>query len=249
MCETESSEKPYSIVVTDDEDTPRKSIWRKNLGKVVQQECSPLKKSSPMITKSYARRKMSDVLGEVATKAIQQETSPTTHSSPKITKAAARRILPELQNKVDTTAGASTSASHHITYKPISKGRIRVRNNPYHLFDLVQSLTEKQKNVVRSIGFSGALKFKLDGVPTCMGLRLITNCDHTTNTLHLGSHTISITRDLVRDVLGIPMGGRQINEILKPSFTDPVVAEVRNQFGKDSGIPTAIEVIKKNQII
>ncbi|KAL8226093.1 hypothetical protein R6Q57_018650 [Mikania cordata] len=137
-------------------------------------------------------------------------------------------------------AGASTSASHQFTYKPISKGRIRVRNNPSHLFDLVQSLTEQQKNVVKSIGFSGALQFKLDGVPTCLGLWLITNYDHTTNTLHLGSHTISITRDLVRDVLGIPMGGRQINEILKPSFTDPVVAEFRNQFGKNSDCRTDV---------
>ncbi|KAL8209583.1 hypothetical protein R6Q57_006315 [Mikania cordata] len=41
------------------------------------------------------------------------------------------------------------------------------------------------------------------------------------------------------------MGEKPVNEIMKPSFPDPVIVEFRNQLGKGSGIPIDIEVVKK----
>ncbi|KAL8201852.1 hypothetical protein R6Q57_010999 [Mikania cordata] len=56
--------------------------------------------------------------------------------------------------------------------------------------------------------------------------------------LNLGSEIIKITPGLVCQTLGIPMRKLQLEEKKKPSLSDPVVAEFRQQFQGINGIPT-----------
>ncbi|MFS7979869.1 hypothetical protein Hanom_Chr10g00932751 [Helianthus anomalus] len=109
---------------------------------------------------------------------------------------------------------------------------------------MVQSLNVAQLAVVKEIGFSSVLQLDVHMVPTCLGYCLVTNYDVESNSLDIGSRKIEITRELVRDVLGIPMGDKQVVEMGKPSYSDPVIAEFRNQYGPRSKLKKVKEVIE-----
>ncbi|KAJ0509294.1 putative Ulp1 protease family catalytic domain, papain-like cysteine peptidase superfamily [Helianthus annuus] len=129
-------------------------------------------------------------------------------------------------------------------YKDITTTRIRTRSCPANFCEMVQSLNVAQLAVVEEIGFSSVLQLDVHMVPTCLGYWLVTNYDVESNNLDIGTRKIEITRELVRDVLGIPMGDKQVVEMGKPSYSDPVIAEFRNQYGARSKLKKVKEVIE-----
>ncbi|KAL8226113.1 hypothetical protein R6Q57_018670 [Mikania cordata] len=89
----------------------------------------------------------------------------------------------------------------------------------------------------KKIGFGSILDCKMTSLPTRMGYWLLSNYNPTTNTLTLSSHYVKITSKLVNQVLGIPSGSIQIEELSKPSKRDPIVAGFRSQIPDDIGLP------------
>ncbi|KAL8208761.1 hypothetical protein R6Q57_008173 [Mikania cordata] len=100
--------------------------------------------------------------------------------------------------------------------------RIRIRNSPLSLYTFIQSLNAKQKIAVNKIRFGSILELKITSLPTCLGYRLLANYDPTNCRINLGSHVVKITPQLVKEVLGIPMGSTKLKELGKPSIRDPI---------------------------
>ncbi|KAL8232115.1 hypothetical protein R6Q57_001893 [Mikania cordata] len=107
------------------------------------------------------------------------------------------------------------------------------------------------KNDVDDIGFSSIKDFKIKAIPSCLAYWLLYNYDSASNMLNLGSERIKITPGLVCQTLGIPIGKLQLEEKKKPSLSDPVVAEFRQQFQGLNGIltiKTIIDLVKCSAI-
>ncbi|MFS7995906.1 hypothetical protein Hanom_Chr12g01123581 [Helianthus anomalus] len=146
-------------------------------------------------------------------------------------------------NKGQSGKDASNNKSNEPQiYKDITRKRIRTRSNPLKLFTLMKELNEPQLLAVEQMGFGSLRHLSVHRILTRLGLWLVTNYDHQNNCLNVGTHTIQITRELIADVLGIPMGDVRLNYVKKPSKKDPVILRWRNQFGPGSNLKTVKDV-------
>ncbi|KAL8247695.1 hypothetical protein R6Q59_008911 [Mikania micrantha] len=135
-----------------------------------------------------------------------------------------------------STTKTGTSKSKFVEFD--NTKRLRTRNPPKSLCEFLDILTDEQKSAIDDIGFSSIKDFKIKAIPSCLAYWLLYNYDPASNMLNLGSERIKITPGLVCQTLGIPMGKIQLEEKKKPSLSDPVVAEFRQQFQGINGIPT-----------
>ncbi|KAF5801979.1 hypothetical protein HanRHA438_Chr06g0263681 [Helianthus annuus] len=113
---------------------------------------------------------------------------------------------------------------------PYTGEKILPRCSPKTLYEWMLKFNDKQKNIVRDIGFGSILNLKIQHVPTSLGLWLAKNYDDSTRILNLGSQSIKLSPELVHSVLGIPNGSRIITENNRPSIKSPVVKLWRSQF-------------------
>ncbi|KAD2804378.1 hypothetical protein E3N88_37755 [Mikania micrantha] len=166
-----------------------------------------------------------------------------------------KQSIPKLQK---TTTSITSSIQHNSEddfESPLPRflqydlqRRIRIRNSPLSLYTFIQSLNTKQKAAVNKIGFGSILELKITSLPTCLGHWLLANYDSTTCRINLGSHVIKIIPQLVKEVLGIPMGSTKLKELGKPSIRDLVVAEFRSQFPEDIVLPDIKDLVYANDV-
>jgi len=123
--------------------------------------------------------------------------------------------------------------------------RIRVRNTPHNMMDVIRALTPGQRKTVEEIGFSSMLSMNIKTVPTMLGYWLVINYDHRTSILDVGAKKIQITEELVRDVLGIPMGETEVRCVDRADSRFREITEWRLQFGADKGTYNVSYPIKK----
>ncbi|KAI3797168.1 hypothetical protein L1987_32421 [Smallanthus sonchifolius] len=138
--------------------------------------------------------------------------------------------------KLKSTSVAGISAKGLVPYD--EEKAIRIRNSPITLCKLVKLLTDKQKMVVKEMGFGSIIMFNISSLPTSLGYWLVSNYDPSCNQLNLGTHVITITSQTVHEVLGIPMGKVQFGKLKNPTMKDVVIAEFRNQFDIADKLPT-----------
>ncbi|KAI3744199.1 hypothetical protein L1987_57275 [Smallanthus sonchifolius] len=92
------------------------------------------------------------------------------------------------------------------------------------------------------MGFASIQRFNVVHIPSCFGLWLLKKYDHNTKTFNMGNRVVNITRELVNDVLGIPMGSKEVTEMKRVSYKNAVVAKWRNLFGVGSPLKKVNEV-------
>ncbi|PWA42358.1 hypothetical protein CTI12_AA545600 [Artemisia annua] len=84
--------------------------------------------------------------------------------------------------------------------------RIHQRISLWSLHCLLPKLSTKQREDVKKMGFGAVLGFRIKDVPTRLSYWLLDNFDENRCVLNVDGKEISITKEKVRDVLGIPMG-------------------------------------------
>ncbi|GKC68901.1 hypothetical protein Tco_1114784 [Tanacetum coccineum] len=84
--------------------------------------------------------------------------------------------------------------------------RIHVRVSLWSLHRLIPNLSQKQREDVIDMGFGAVLGFKIKDVPTRLSYWLLDNFDEDACVLNVNGKAIGITRETVKDVLGLPMG-------------------------------------------
>ncbi|KAL2939115.1 hypothetical protein RDABS01_022564 [Bienertia sinuspersici] len=113
-------------------------------------------------------------------------------------------------------------------------GTLRSRMSPSSVVQVVGGLTQKQLKGIRDIGF-GSLEFlKVSQLPLQLGLWIVKNFDANTCCLCIpDSEPLHITSEHVHEVLGLPIGGDDID--LDCSFKDKdLLNRWKNQFKKNS---------------
>ncbi|XP_076911406.1 uncharacterized protein LOC143569346 [Bidens hawaiensis] len=111
-----------------------------------------------------------------------------------------------VQERVETVVGPK-----EVPYTAVFDKLIRVRNPLINLCVIIDCLTVEQWKEVEKMGFGSVWLLKISQVPTKLGYWLLTNYDHVTNSVNVGTHKIQITKEMVKDVLGIPMGEEYCN--------------------------------------
>ncbi|GKE32911.1 hypothetical protein Tco_1452233, partial [Tanacetum coccineum] len=110
--------------------------------------------------------------------------------------------------------------------------KINLRNPPGILFRVITHLTRRQKQDVRDIGFGAFLEYKIKGVPKWLAYWLLDKFDEDTCSLNVNGRSIMITPDVVRNLLGVPIGDVHINARNETDFRNPLAHQWKAQFGK-----------------
>ncbi|PWA54300.1 hypothetical protein CTI12_AA426940 [Artemisia annua] len=108
--------------------------------------------------------------------------------------------------------------------------RIHQRISLWSLHRLLPNLSPKQREDVNEMRFGAVLGFSLKDVPTRLSYWLLGNFDEDRCVLNVDGKEISITRETIRDVLGIPMGNVPVEAVDKADFRHPLVVEWKKQF-------------------
>ena len=120
------------------------------------------------------------------------------------------------------------------TGKETKVDKITARNPPASLFKAITNLTPRQKQDVIDMGFGDVLKFKISKVPTRLAFWLLEKFDENTCSLNLPVRVIKITRELVRELLGVPMGEVHLDARDEADHRNELTRKWKAQFGKET---------------
>ncbi|PWA87360.1 hypothetical protein CTI12_AA128140 [Artemisia annua] len=110
--------------------------------------------------------------------------------------------------------------------------RVHLRNPPGSLFRVITEMSDIQKKDVRSMGFGEVLAFKIKDIPTRLAYWLLDRFDENTCTLDVNGRSISITPDLVKNMLGVPRGDVHIQAPDNADYRNPLIRKWKEQFGE-----------------
>ncbi|GJY81144.1 hypothetical protein Tco_0493895, partial [Tanacetum coccineum] len=116
-----------------------------------------------------------------------------------------------------------------VKSKTNDKKAINSRMSPRNLKRVLDSLTTSQQKRLKQMGFGEfARNFDFDYVPGIMGMWVVKDFNPKTCTLVMEDGSmIKITRELIHDMLGIPMSGIKVKPLKEKNLFDPVTTKWR----------------------
>lgn len=103
--------------------------------------------------------------------------------------------------------------------------------SPKSLHTAVQSLTNEQKDVLKKIGFESILNIKLDIIPSKIAFFVVDKYNFQQNRLITKYGTLEITPRSVNEILGVPIGGKDILTLPEYPEEHPIVDQWKKQYG------------------
>ncbi|GJZ18761.1 hypothetical protein Tco_0555351 [Tanacetum coccineum] len=103
--------------------------------------------------------------------------------------------------------------------------KIRTRNPPKSLANIMSKLTDAQIESLKDMGFGSFVGIKINRFPTTLARWLFLNYDPRTSVLQVEDVKIKLTSQTVHDIFGLPMGGKEIVELNQSKKTDEVIEE------------------------
>ncbi|KAL4564247.1 hypothetical protein LXL04_028304 [Taraxacum kok-saghyz] len=107
---------------------------------------------------------------------------------------------------------------------------LNVRTSPKTMYAVLKTLNEEQKESVREMGFAAILDMKLSCNLSRLGHYIVEVLDDQALVIRSGKGDISLTEEVVKDMLGVPDGEHDIETIEPLVATDPIVNAWRKQF-------------------
>lgn len=103
------------------------------------------------------------------------------------------------------------------------------RNSPSNLQSVIGNCTTGQFKLLEEMGFGHYRgEFKFDSTPTALGFWLCNNFDAKSSTLVLSENRkIKVTRELIHDILGIPLGDIKVVALPETTTADATTAKWR----------------------
>ncbi|GJT31393.1 hypothetical protein Tco_0911668 [Tanacetum coccineum] len=111
--------------------------------------------------------------------------------------------------------------------------RVHSRIPPINLFLVMTQLSVRQKQAVRDIGFGKHIDFKIKDIPTHLAYWLLDHFDEEACCLNINGKEIEITRELVTDVLGVPL--EDLMPHIKWCTSDVLATLEKDKFPNDDG--------------
>ncbi|GKF56941.1 hypothetical protein Tco_0170478 [Tanacetum coccineum] len=96
------------------------------------------------------------------------------------------------------------------------------RMSPSHLKNVLESLTTQQVRVLEELGLGEYHNnFNFISTPGALGMWIAKNYDPEEHTIKMvDGRKIKVTRELIHDILGVPMGEREVNALLNTTSED-----------------------------
>ncbi|CAH1427917.1 unnamed protein product [Lactuca virosa] len=132
---------------------------------------------------------------------------------------------------------------------PTQPRRIHIRTSPNLLFSTMYGVTNGQKEYLSFIGFGPLLNIKVDGSASRIGYYVVNNFDPERMVLNVDRGEIPITRQLIHDMLGLPVGNININSVKFTAAEDKTIDLWSAQFNSENdirpkGVQRAIKRLK-----
>ncbi|GKA01703.1 hypothetical protein Tco_0674368 [Tanacetum coccineum] len=93
------------------------------------------------------------------------------------------------------------------------------------------------------MGFEHVLSLKIEKIPKKLGYWLVTNYEPETSSLNINGMSLLITKEVIHDVYGVPIGEVPINGFKKSRKRDNVIEEWKRQFVIKNGRIKVSDVI------
>ncbi|KAL4573574.1 hypothetical protein LXL04_020384 [Taraxacum kok-saghyz] len=90
--------------------------------------------------------------------------------------------------------------------------QLRMRFPTKRLTDFISGLNNTKKACVNSIGFGSVLKLKIDSFSKSLAFWVIDNYNPDTNSICFYNKTITVTKERVNQIYGIPIGEEEMNQ-------------------------------------
>ena len=106
---------------------------------------------------------------------------------------------------------------------------IKIRMSPRNLKKVLENLRSQQVEELRKMGFGEFHNnFNFYSIPSELGLWVVRNFDSETCSITMNDgRKIKITRELVRDMLGIPMGDMKVEALAEKNLYEETTAKWR----------------------
>ncbi|GJZ53520.1 hypothetical protein Tco_0608405 [Tanacetum coccineum] len=106
---------------------------------------------------------------------------------------------------------------------------ILTRMSPSHLKNVLDSLTTQQVSVLEELGLGEYHNnFNFTSTPGKLGLWIVKNYDHEEHTIKMvDARKIKVTRELIHEILGVPMGEIKVNALLNTTSEDETTTDWR----------------------
>ncbi|CAI9297951.1 unnamed protein product [Lactuca saligna] len=101
--------------------------------------------------------------------------------------------------------------------------RIQVRTSPNVLYSCIHNLSKEQEAYISSIGLGHLLNMKADGYESTMGHYTVRNFDADRMVLILHHGDIPINRQVIHELLGLPLGNVTIKSMAYREVTDDTI--------------------------
>ncbi|CAI9302230.1 unnamed protein product [Lactuca saligna] len=122
--------------------------------------------------------------------------------------------------------------------------RIQVRTSPNVLYSCMHNLSKEQEAYISSIGLGHLLKMKVDGCASIMGHYIVRNFNADRMVLKLHHGEIPINRQVIHEMLGLPLGHVTIKSMPYREVTDDTITVWRKQFEDEDNIrPRAVQQV------
>ncbi|GKE58794.1 hypothetical protein Tco_1497979, partial [Tanacetum coccineum] len=127
-----------------------------------------------------------------------------------------------------------------VTKKPSNKSG-RTRSSPHPLYDSLRFLSNSQKNTLVDMGFGSLIGMNIHFVPLIFSRYIVKNFNQSLMCIKLRNDSVEVTPELVKEVLGIPLGGQCLVKI----SNDELKVRWKAQFNKHITPKRVAEMIKK----
>ncbi|KAI3699216.1 hypothetical protein L2E82_43347 [Cichorium intybus] len=118
--------------------------------------------------------------------------------------------------------------------RTLDEPRVISRTSPKSLYEAIRGMAEEEKSLLRNIGFGDILKFGLNELPKRLACHVVNE---------FSSGNIKITIESIRDILGVPCGGKTIVTRLRCMKTHPGIEFWNKQFEKQKASKPNINAI------
>ncbi|CAH1422664.1 unnamed protein product [Lactuca virosa] len=122
--------------------------------------------------------------------------------------------------------------------------RIQVRTSPNVLYSCMHNLSKEQEAYISSIGLGHLLNMKVDGCASIMGHYTVRNFDADRMVLNLHHGDIPINRQVIHEMLGLPLENVTIKSMAYREVTDDTITVWKKQFDDEDNIrPRAVQQV------
>ncbi|CAH1425973.1 unnamed protein product [Lactuca virosa] len=120
--------------------------------------------------------------------------------------------------------------------------RIQVRISPNVLYNCMHNLSEKHESYLSSIGQGHLLNMKVDGCSSIIRHYTVRNFDADRMVIRLHHGDIPINREVIYELLGLPLGNVAIKSMTYRQVTDDTITVWKKQFNDEDNIrPRAVQ--------